>query len=1070
MLVSISILLRQLALVLAAAAIVSAQGNTGSILGSVTDSSSAVIPNAKMTITNKSTGVKAETTSDSAGNYLFNFLQPGVYRVDAEVSGFKRFQRDNISLEMTRQLRIDVAMETGQLTESVSVTAQTPLLETETGSLSTTIENRQVVSLPTIGRNPQDFRLLVPGVALNRDGNPVTQGGLVRKDPYYIDGAHSSNHVWSGNPVNPNPDVIGEFKVLTNSFSAEYGETSGAVMLSTTKSGTNEIHGSAFEFLQNDKLNAGNYYTATRPTLRRNQYGGTIGGPVVRNKTFFFSDAQFTKQRGTLAFTNLTVPTPAFRNGDFSTLPNIIYDPASTRTVGGAVVRDPFTGNRLPAARISNAAKNLQALYPLPQLNTNFANYTNFGPNKVDNYEYDVKIDHNFSDKDKFFARYSGRQSNSDPASAFPNPDAGGRNPGQLGFGRTQNPGRQAVVNYVRVISPRITNDLHLGWFQVYPKREVAGYGKVSTNSLGILGLPNGDVKLGTPDVQFTNFAPLGSSGDTLFFEMQNSNSLVNLTSWVKDRHTIKFGGEVRQIRTNNFQPNPGTTRWNFQPIYTNQPGISTSGFDYASFLLGLPQSFQYRIFPGFFRSRAPVYALFLQDDWRVNRKLTLNLGMRWDAPLWYTEAQDQSGVFDLDKGEYQRFGQNGFRRTPWKNDYNNFGPRLGFAYNPAKGFIVRGGYGLSTVGTMSSGAFGFMLSDPIFADADVGRYTTNDNLTWLTTLDRIPYEAADKTGRNAASVTVFPEDNPMSYMQQWNLNVQKEFGSTLVEVGYSGSKGSHLHYGAYNQNAIPLNLAVEARGRRIAPFVQFPRYPNGVTSNSWIGSSSYHALQIKSERRFSSGLAWVAAFTYSKLIDVGQQGYRDPLNNRNLDRGIGPDSAPYRFTFAPIYELPFGKGRRWLNTSRATDVVLGGWEASAILTAQGGFPLTPGYAIDSCVCGNNANRPNVSGNPNLPDGERTVNRWFDTTAFSAPAQYTIGNSGRGLIWGPGLRSWDMTVSKFFAVTERVKVQFRAEAYNLSNSPYFANPNTTFGAGTFGRVTAVGNTPRQVQMALKLAF
>ncbi|HEU0119494.1 MAG TPA: carboxypeptidase-like regulatory domain-containing protein, partial [Bryobacteraceae bacterium] len=523
---------------LAGSLLLQGQGNTGSILGTVTDSSAAVIPNAKVMITNKGTGVKAESTSDSVGNYLFNFLQPGSYRVEAEVSGFKRFVRENVTLEMTRQLRIDVTLEAGQLTESVSVTATTPLLETETGSLATTIENRQVVSLPTINRNPQDFRLLVPGVVLNRDGNPVTQGGLVRKDPYYIDGAHSSSHVWSGNPVNPNPDVIGEFKVLTNSFSAEYGETSGAVMQSTTKSGTNSLHGTAFEFLQNDKLNAGNYYTATRPTLRRNQYGGTIGGPIIKNKTFFFFDMQFTKQRGTLPFTNLTVPTQAFRNGDFSSIPNVIYDPNTSRTENGAVVRTPFTGNAIPASRISNAAKNLQALYPLPQLNTNFANYTNFGPNTINNYEYDIKIDHNFSDKDKFFARYSGRQSNSDPASAFPNPDAGGRNPGQLGFGSTRTPGRQAVVNYVRVITPRLTNDLHLGWFQVYPKRTVAGYGKVSTNSLGILGLPNGDDKLGTPDVQFTNFAPLGSSGDTILFELQNSNSLVNVTSWVKDRHT----------------------------------------------------------------------------------------------------------------------------------------------------------------------------------------------------------------------------------------------------------------------------------------------------------------------------------------------------------------------------------------------------------------------------------------------------------------------------------------------------------------------------------------------------
>lgn len=1048
------------------------QGNTGAILGTVTDATGAVVPNAKIQITNVRTGVKTDTTSDTVGNYLFNFLQPGAYKVETEVSGFKRFARENVNLEMSRQLRIDITLETGQITETVSVAAQTPLLETETGTLSGTIENRQVVSLPTLGRNPQDYRLLVPGVVLNRDGNSVTQGGLVRKDPYYIDGAHSSSHVWSGNPVNPNPDVIQEFKIVTNSFSAEFGETSGSVMQSTTKSGTNEIHGSLFEFLQNDKLNAGNFYNHTRPVVRRNQYGGTVGGPIKKNKTFFFGDLQVTTQRGTSAFNNLTVPTAAQRRGDFAglvsgTAPITIFDPDTT--AGPNNQRTPFANNAIPTSRISRAAQNVQALYPLPQLNTNFANYTYFGSVKNDSYEYDAKVDHNFTDSDKFFARYSGRKSDSTPANAFPGTQAGGRNPGQLGFGANKNHSRQVVVNYVRIINPRITNDLHVGWFQTYPKRTVAGYGEVSTNSLGILGLPNGDDKLGTPDFQFTNYAPLGSSGDTLFFELQDSKSLVNVTSWVLDRHTIKFGGEARKIRTDNLQPNPGTTVWNFQPIYTNQVGVANTGWDYASFLLGMPRTFGYRIFPGFFKSRTSVYALFFQDDFRVTRKLTLNLGLRWDAPLYYNEAQDRSGVFDLQKGQYQQFGQNGFRRTPWKNDWNNFGPRFGFAYNAANKTILRGGFGLFTVGTMSSGAFGFMLSDPIFADADAGRYNTIDQITPRTSLDRIPYEPVDKLGRNALSVSVFPDDNPMSYFTQWNFNVQRELGGFLLEAGYAGSKGSHLHYGAYNLNAIPAALSPQAQGRRIAPYIAYPKYPNGVTNAAWIGASNYHSIQLKSERRFSGGLSYLASFTFSKLINMGENGYRDPIGNRSLDRGISLDSAPYRFTVAPVYELPFGKGRKFNIQSRAVDAIAGGWEFSAVGTLQAGFPLNPGNAIDTCNCGG-AVYPNVTGNPNLSKGERTEGRWFDTSKFSAPAQWTPGNAGRGLIWGPGQRNIDMTLSKYFNFTERFRLQFRAEAYNMTNTPYFANPNVTVGAGTFGRVTAVSNSSRQMQMALKFYF
>lgn len=1055
------------------AALLYGQGNTGNILGTVTDPSGAVVPGTKVVLTNSRTGVSVETASDNGGNYLFNFLAPGAYRVEAEVAGFKKFSRENILLETGRQLRIDVPLETGAVTETVNVAAQTPLLETETGTLSATIENRQVISLPTIGRNPQDFRLLVPGVVI-RGGNAVTQGGLVRKDPYYIDGAHSSNHVWSGNPVNPNPDVIQEFKVVTNSFSAEFGETSGAVMQATTKSGTNEIHGSLFEFLQNDKLNAGNFFTHTRPILRRNQYGGTIGGPIVRNKTFFFGDVQVTTQRGTSAFNNLTVPTQAFKDGDFSTLTNAagvpvaIFDPATTGLTGGNQ-RSPFPGNIIPAARISPAARNVQALYPLPQVNTNFANYTNFGSVKNDAWEYDAKVDHHFSDSDKIFVRYSGRKTDSSPATAFPDPRAGGRNPGQLGFGQSVNHSRQVVLNHVRIFNPRITNDLHVGWFQTYPKRTVAGFGEVSTNSLGIFGLPNGDDPLGTPDFQFTNYAPLGSSGDTLFFELQDSKSLVNVTSAVLGRHNLRFGGEARLIRTDNLQPNPGTTRWDFQPIYTNQIGVANTGWDYASFLLGMPRNFTYRIFPGFFKSRSAVYALFVQDDIRVNRKLTVNLGLRWDAPLYYHEAEDRSGVFDLDRGQYQQFGQDGFRRTPWKNDWNNFGPRFGFAYNAFDKTVIRGGFGLFFVGTMSSGAFGFMPSDPIFADADAGRYNTIDQITPRTSLDQIPYEPVDKLGRNALSVSVFPDDNPMSYFSQWNFNIQQQMGGFMFEAGYAGSKGTHLHYGNYNANAIPVDMAPLAQGRRIAPFVRYPQYPNGVNIATWIGSSSYHSLQIKSERRFSGGLSYIGAFTFSKLINVGENGYRDPLNNRDLDRGIAPDSAPYRFTFAPVYELPFGRSRFFSIQNRALDLIAGGWEVSAIATVQAGFPLNPGNSVDTCVCGS-AVYPNASGNPNLPKSERTQNRWFDTTVFSQPTQWTIGNAGRGLIWGPGTKNLDFTLSKYFQISERFRMQFRGEAYNLTNSPIFSNPNVTTGGATFGRITGVSNNARQMQMALKLYF
>ena len=1046
------------------------QANTGSIRGTVSDSTGAVVPSAKISLTNVKTGVQSTVATDGLGDYLFEFLPPGDYRIEAEVAGFKKFVRENITLDVTRQLRIDIPLEAGQVTETVSVTARASLIETETGSLSTTVENQQVTGLPLLSRSPQDLRLLAPGV-VNTANGPITQGGLVRKDPYYIDGVNSSFHVWSGNPVNPNPDVIAEFKTLTNSFSAEYGETSGAVMISTTKSGTNDFHGTLFEFWRNDALNAGNFFAHTVPNLRRNQYGGTIGGPIRKNKTFFFFDMQYTDQIGAAAFTNITVPLPAFKQGDFSRLATMIFDPSTTRTVDGSAnpVRDPFPGNIIPGTRINPASLKVQALFPAPLVNTPFANFSSFGANTSTNLEYDIKVDHTFSEKDKITVRWSAHQATSNQPAAF-GTTAGGPLPGTLGPGYSKTPGKQAVVNWVHLFGARATNNLNIGWFDQYPKRTTPGYGKLSENDLGIVGMPNGGDKLGTPYFLFTNFEQLGATTDTLFFELQNNNNLTDTASIVVGKHTLKFGGEARHLRTDNLQPGPMNTSWTFNSFFTDQRGVSGTGFDYAGFLLGLPSAMNYTIYPDYFRSRTSVYALFLQDDWRVNRKLTLNLGLRWDAPLWYHEAQNRSGVFDLTKGQYQIFGQNGFRDTPWDNNWLNFGPRFGFAYSPLANsrLVVRGGFGLFSVGTNSAGANGFMITSPIFADSDVGRYTSTDQITWKTTLDNIPYIPADKTGKNAASVQTFPSHNPMSKFEQYNLNIENEFKSILFEIGYAGTRGVHLQYGAYNLNAIPAALSPLAQGHFISPFVPYPQYPSGVTSNSWIGSSNYNSLQIKAERRFSSGLGFIAAYTFSKLIDVGQLGYRDPLVNRNLDRGLAPDNAPNRFTLAFNYRLPFGKGNRWV-TSGPLVYLIGGWELNGITTFQSGDSITPGISTNTCVCGNNFAVPNVSKNPRLDVSQRNFARWFDTSAFSVPAQYTIGNAGRGLIYGPHTFNTDLSGGKRFPLPlrEGMDLEFRAEFYNAFNSPQFSDPNVTLGAGTFGRITGSKNE-RQGQLALKL--
>ncbi|MDE0629111.1 MAG: TonB-dependent receptor [Bryobacterales bacterium] len=1054
------------------------QGNTGTILGSVTDSTGAVIPGATLTIENVNTGVKTETSTSAVGSYVVRFLQPGQYRVEAQSEGFMRVLREDISVEMTREQRIDFELSLGQLTEVVEVTGAAPLLETDTGSQSTLIDNTLMVSLPLLGRNPQHLMRLAPGV-VQVGGSTVTNGGVVRKDPYFLDGAHSSAHVWSGNPVNPSPDILQEFKVMTNSFAAEFGQTSGAIMAATTRSGTNEFHGRFFEYFRNDQLNAGNYFRHTRPVLRRNEYGLTVGGPIKRNQSFFFFAWEAKKQRGNAAFTNLTVPLAEFRNGDFSQLlgdqigtdaggspvhARQIFDPATTQMVGDDPVRTPFPNNAIPLSRMSNAARTIQDLYPNPQSDAPFRNYNSFGGVGNNPWDYHIKIDHHFSGSDKLMVRWSEHDDLLLRPCAFPEP-AGGGNIGQCA--ELTNPRYQAIVNHVHTFGPSATNDLHLSWWQVFPQRTVAGWGTVSTKSLGIQGMPDGDETKGTPEINFQNFRHLGSTWDTLFFELQNSYALVDVFSVIKGRHTIKFGGEVRKIRTDNLQPLPGNTRWWFENTFTDQRGFSGSGFDYASFLLGMPTRFDYRIFPGFFGSRGSVYGLFVQDDFRVTDKLTINLGLRWDAPLYYHEVKNRSGVFDLDRGEIRQYGKDGFRNTPWEQDWNNFAPRFGFAYNVRDKTVLRGGYGLFTVGTMSSGAFGFLEPQPIFADAAVGRYNTIDNITPRVSLDLVPYEPLDKTGRNAQRVSVYPDNNPTSYMQQWNFNIQQQVGSVMLEVGYAGSKGTALGYGGFNLNAIPLNLAPEARGRRIAPYVQYPQYPGGVNFRAWLGVSSYNSLQIKAEKRFADGLGFLAAYTWQKTISRGDEGYRDPINNRDLDRGVERNAVPQRFSLGFNYEPPLGRGHSRANSGPLSHIV-GGWMLNGIWTLQGGFPMNPGLAQDSCICGSQR-RPNVVGSPALSGSSQSLDRWFNVEAFEQPAQFTVGNAGRGLFYGPGLAVLDFTVLKRFNVSklrEGANFEFRGEFYNLTNTPRFRNPNITIGSANAGRVTSASGE-RQIQLVLK---
>jgi hypothetical protein len=1066
--------------------VVQAQSNLGTIRGTARDQSGAVVPNAKITVTNVATGIQTPTKTNESGEYNVEFLQPGNYTVEAQLAGFKAFARSGILVETAKLVRADVLLETGDVSQSVEVSAQSTQVDTDSSMLTTSVNNTLLTELPISNRDPRSTMALIPG-STGGSGASVN-GGVARLDPYFVDGVNAVNQVYGTVNIQPNIDTVEEFRVLTNSYSAEYGSATGAVTIAVMKSGTNTFHGNLFEFWQNDILNAGNYFTHERAKLRHNQFGGTVGGPIIRNKTFFFFDMQIQKEPSTRIFNNVTVPVEAYRRGDFSSLLQStvigtdalgnpvqrgqIYDPFSARQVTNSAgqlvwVRDRFTGNIIPASRISNAAQKIQAFFPTPTAGGATNNYTGAGSGRNDIFDWDIKVDHNFNASNRLTARYSSHHWDQPAASVYGDSIANG----PVG-NHYMGTGRQSSVNYVKIFGSSATNSLILSNANQYPTRDQMGQGVISPNDLGIFGMPNGAEKVGFPTISFTNFQSIGSGAGTLFRELQNQNDLTDTFSLIKGRHNMKFGGQILLVATNNFQPSSGglAGSFSFNLNMTNQPGFTNTGYDYASFLMGTPQNFTYTLFPDFFRTRSRAFGVFFQDDYHVSRKLTLNLGLRWDLPEWYHEAQDRSGIYSLTAGRYLQFGQNGFRRTLYNQDYNNFAPRVGFAYNlfgDDQKMVLRAGYGISYIGLQQAGSNGLLPFSPIFADGDVGRYSAVDNVNFKTTLDNIPYVRSDQFGANASSVNVYPDEQPLGYYEQWNVNIQKEIKGTLIQAGYVGSHGIRIRTGAsitgaYNLNAIPVALAPVARGRFIAPYVPYPQFPSGVNYQAGIANSDYNALQIQVQRRLSHGFTFLTAFTHMKQITIGDAGYRDPVGNRNLDRG--PTGNPDRFTASFSYTLPY---QPWFGKSFLSNAI-GGWALSGIVTLQSGSLLTVGTSTNPCVCGNSASTANISGDPN--EGfTQSVDEWFNTSVFSQPEQYTIGNSGRGIIVGPSSKNFDVAMAKQFALPwhEGMKLQFRAELFNAFNTVNLSNPNVRVGSATFGQITNVGSR-RTGQLGMKL--
>lgn len=1144
-----------------------AQTATGSLSGTVRDPGGSSVPAAKITLTNLGTNEKRSTAPNGQGYYSFPFLPPATYRAEVEAPGFKRFLQERIKIDVALAATLDVPLELGSLAEQITVSAQASLLESGTSSLGHIIDSTSIANLPLNGRNSYGFAMLVPGVRASRGFGEVAysmandqfisiNGSRPFSNSFLMDGGANSAPIFNGPAFFPSVDTVQEYKVQTNNVSAEFSDTGGGVINVITKSGTNALHGTLYEFLRNDKLDATDFFVnrsgKQKSPYRFNQFGATAGGPILlpkiyngRNRSFFFSSYEGLRWvRGMVS--SGTLPTLLERQGDFSQNRNnagqlvVVYDPLTSQADParpGSSIRSPFPGNRIPPQRFDAVSKKVLNYIPLPNAPGNqYTNTNNFLSNfsfPIVKDEFSTRIDHSITDNQKIFGRFSMNNTTVDRPAVF-GPELYVSSPVNGLDNLNQ---RQVTLNYTNILRPTLVLELSSSFLRYTLGRKGTGVGFDTTQ----LGFPDYFHQLpGTPcfgqwgisGMGISNSVPDSGGGflshcGVLRDSYESFHESANLTK-VKGAHTIKTGGTfgVKRLSTGRYDVTGPT--FNFSPGFTQGPdpirATTTGGIGFASFLLGIGD--------GSVRSDGPgqslminYYGIYVQDDWRVTPKLTFNLGIRYDYSGPWTERYNRIANFDFTSpsplkvpgmnltGGLMFPGTGGVDRGHFNTDLNNFGPRFGFAYTLNRNTVLRGGFGILTANNTGRGFNGIVSISGFEATTP-----------WVSSLDNVnptnylsnpfPNGFVKASGSQLGLGTLIGQsingndrDIHTPYSEQWNFNIQRTLPAHFfLDVAYAGSRGIHL-FSNLLYNVLPnsqlalgdslrqlvpnpffgtVNIGTLAaptvqRGQLLRPYPQFTGV--GVPWASF-GASTYHSMQAKLERRFASGFSFMASYTLSKLFDdapstpfggesVSGADYQDN-DNRRSERALATWDAPHQLTLNSVWELPFGRGRRYLKSGRVLGALVGGWQLNGIATMRSGVPLRLTVASNTLFNYGGAQRPNWNGqDPSLsgPISDR-IDRYFDTSAFTNPAPYTFGNTPRLLskLRGPGVSNLDLSVFKNFAVTEKAKVQFRAEVFNVLNHPNFGLPNTNIGSSTAGVIASQVNLPRDVQLALKVIF
>jgi Carboxypeptidase regulatory-like domain len=1077
-----------------------AQSVSGTILGTVTDASGAVIANAKVTIVNEGTGLTRTVTADQNGDFTAPALPTGSYTITSEMSGFKTVALSNIHVGVDQRVRIDIKLEVGAMTESVSIQAEAPLVQSSSSELGTTVSNEQIEALPLNGRNFVNLTRTIPGVLRGIPGANIDGAGSLawrasasfsangqrpRDNNYMLDGV-DNNETWLQTVVIfPSVDALDEFKMQTSTYSAEFGRSLGGVVNLQIKSGTNNLRGSAFEFHRNDRFDANNFFNnragRPKPDFKQNQFGGTIGGPIFKDRTFFFTDYQGHRESQGQTFLS-TVPTLAMRRGDFSELNRVIFDPTTGQ---------PFAGNIIPSGRIDAVARNIiDQLYPEPnttgtrQPTGQIINNYLINPIKErqDN-QFDIKVDHSLSTANRFFTRYSFQKTHRLQPATLPHGDAGAT----FGAGDGNVKGQSLAFNDTHTIGLNWLNEFRFGWSRIEFLMTPIDYLTNPAQAVGIPGINLNDATSAMTQLGFQNIRNLGANSNQPLITNQNDFQIFDNVTWLKGKHTVKMGGSATFRSREILNADTIVGNFSFNNNMTSNcagqgPGctINTStGFDVASFMLGLVNVKNRNLFDATtYTEKRPEYSLYVQDDYRLTNRLTMNLGLRWDVYVPWVEVDDRQSNFDETTGRFVVASDDAviagvnvgrYLQTYSKRD---LGPRFGFAYDldgSGKTFL-RGGFGIfwnfTPGGTSSSKAQNPPFLQATSISASPSAYGANNLLR-----DGLPPPPGVDPNRPAAGNTrsIFDINFRDAYARQWNLNVQRQFFTNyMLELAYVGSQGRQMILKGDPNQARPVVGVSDSNVNR--PFAQIAPALRTIGQVQSKGTLDYHAMLVKFQRRFANNFSVLNSYTFGKAIDLNSDNdgnvtltnVYDPQYNR----GPADYDIKHTFTSSVIYEIPW-----------AREKLYGGWQLSGIMLLRGGLPLTPATTTGVLSTGT-GNRPNRICDGRLDNP--TIDRWFDTSCFVAPTDTTgtYGDSGRGVIRGPGSFNIDASLIKNTRIG-RYQTEVRIEAFNVLNHPQFGNPNVTVGNAAYGTISAMlsnpscslcGTVERQIQIGVKVRF